>query len=181
VSPPYREPANARTLIIPDGWSVARLDGRTEVLHRHAALPWPAGRVSATTGTIRVTADRTAADGVGETVRYTGSGDVVLADLLWPGWHAKVDGYRVRVGRSYAGLVRITLPAARPGGSTVRLTFSPPGWRIGGAMAALGLLGGAAYCLMWSLRRRRRRRADGAAQSPPPSGAVPTTDQPAGV
>lgn len=163
IRPPYRVPAGAKTLAVPAGWTETRLDARTVVLHRQAPLPWPDGRVSETAGTVHVLADRTDADGVGETIRYTGSGQVVLADLLWPGWRAEADGHRVPVGRSYAGLVRLTLPEARSGGSTLRLTYSPPGYRIGGVLAGFGLACGVVYCGVWSWRRRRRHRQRGSA------------------
>ncbi len=85
-------------------------------------------------------------------VSATGEGgSVVFAMLGWPGWTATFDGHSVPVGRNYAGLLTVTLPPNSSG--HLELTFEPPGLRVGGAAALVGLVG--AVALGWFGRRRR--------------------------
>ncbi|MBS2554459.1 hypothetical protein KGQ19_47155, partial [Catenulispora sp. NL8] len=146
---------SAKPLTVPAGWNVKALDDHTLVLNRRKPLPWPDGRVSYTAPSVHVTADTVAKDGVGETVRYTGSGEMRIAALLWPGWQATVDGHQVQLKGTDVGIMKVVLPAARPGGSTLRLGFRPPGYRIGQAMALLGLCGAALIIAFWYRGRRR--------------------------
>ncbi|GAA1977291.1 hypothetical protein [Catenulispora subtropica] len=144
-----------KPLTFPTGWEVRRLDDHTMILHREQALPWPDGRVSYTAPGLQVRADRVGGDGVGETIRYTGAGEVRVAALLWPGWRATVDGRSVRLEGTDVGIMKVVLPPAAPGGSVLRLSFRPPGFRLGQGTALLGFLGGLAVVLLWYRRRRR--------------------------
>ena len=132
------------------------LDDHTLVLSRINPLPWPDGRVSYAAPSANVTADQVASDGVGETVRYTGSGEVRIAALLWPGWRATVDGRQVQMKGSDVGIIKVLLPPSRDGGSTLHLGFRPPGYQIGRAMALLGLCLAALIIVLWYRGRRRR-------------------------
>lgn len=149
----------AKPLVIPAGWTVRKLDDHTLVLNRRAPLPWPDGRVSYTAPGVHVTADTVASDGVGETLRYTGSGEVRIAALLWPGWRATIDGHTAELKGTDVGIIKVLLPPARPGGSTLQLRFQPPGYRIGEAMALLGLALAGLVVGFWYRGRRRMRGA----------------------
>jgi hypothetical protein len=168
LDPPDRpdQPGTPRAepLLIPAGWTMRPLDDHTMVLSRQQPLPWPEGRVSYTAPGLRVKADRVGSDGVGETVRYTGSGELRIAALLWPGWRATVDGRPVRLRGTDVGIIKVLLPPAAAAGSELRLSFQPPGYRIGQATAVLGLLGALAIVVLWyrepgGVRVRNRRRA----------------------
>ncbi|MEY9888502.1 hypothetical protein ABIA31_002150 [Catenulispora sp. MAP5-51] len=151
----------AKPLTVPAGWTMRVLDDHTLVLNRRKPLPWPGGRVSYTAPSAHVTTDAIAADGVGETLRYTGRGEVRIAALLWPGWRATVDGHAVRLKGTDVGIIKVLLPPARKGGSTLRLSFRPPGYRIGQAMALLGLCLAGVIIALW-YRDKRRLRTGGA-------------------
>jgi hypothetical protein len=155
--PKARAKKPTKPLAVPAGWSVKALDDHTLVLNREKPLPWPDGRVSYAAQSLHVTADDIAADGVGETVRYTGSGEVRIAALLWPGWRATVDGRDVRLKGTDVGIIKVLLPSAHTGGSTLKLSFRPPGYRIGQATALLGL-GLAGLIVGFWYRGRRRVR-----------------------
>jgi hypothetical protein len=162
----------AKPLVLPAGWAMRKLDDYTLVLNRRSPLPWPDGRVSYAAASLHVTADDVATDGIGETVRYTGSGEVRIAVLLWPGWRAAVDGHDVQLKGTDVGIVKVVLPRARQGGSTLRLTFRPPGYRIGQATALLGLGLAALIIALWYRSRRRLRR-----QTPVSEAAADTSDR----
>lgn len=150
---PGKKPA--KPLGLPAGWSMRKLDDHTLVLNRLKTLPWPDGRVSYTAQGVHITADDVASDGVGETAHYTGSGEVRIATLLWPGWRATVDGHDVRLQGTDVGIIKVLLPPARQGGSTLKLSFRPPGYRIGQAMALLGLGLAGVIIALWYRGKRR--------------------------
>lgn len=164
-----------KPLVLPAGWGVRALDDHTLVLNRLKPLSWPDGRVSYTAQSVHVTADDVASDGVGETVRYTGSGEARIAALLWPGWRATVDGHDVRLRGTDVGIVKILLPPARPGGSTLKLSFRPPGYRVGQAMGLLGLCLAGAIIALWYRGRRRVGAGAGAGVGLEVSGAAVDT------
>jgi hypothetical protein len=156
---------SAKPLTVPAGWSARALDDHTLVLNRLKPLPWPDGRVSYTAPSAHITADQIAPDGVGETVRYTGSGEVRIAALLWPGWRATVDGHQVQLKGTDVGIIKVLLPQSRKAGSTLRLSFRPPGYKIGQAMALLGLCLAALIIALWYRGRRRLRLSEAAADT----------------
>ena len=80
-------------------------------------------------------------------------GTVVLSLLDWPGYATDVgtmsdpvDGY----------LVTLHLPGSTPG-TTVHVTYHPPGWNLELAAWALALAAGAGWSLAEAVRRRRTR------------------------
>ncbi|ACU76838.1 conserved hypothetical protein [Catenulispora acidiphila DSM 44928] len=180
--PPAAGKTPTKPLVLPAGWTVRELDAHTLVLNRRNALPWPNGRVSYTAPGVHVTADDIASDGVGETLRYTGSGEVRIAALLWPGWHATVDGHAAKLKGTDVGIIKVLLPPARSGGSTLKLSFQPPGYRIGEAMALLGLgLAGLIIALWYRSRRRLRAEVAGTAAMAVPVPAPASASVPAPV
>jgi len=86
------------------------------------------------------------------------------ADLDWQAvypirhWHfdaGTVDGRPVRLQGTDTGIIRVLLPPSSPDGSELRLSFRPPGYRIGQGMALSGLLGALISVLLWHRGHRR--------------------------
>jgi hypothetical protein len=184
LKPPAAAPGKkpAKPLAVPAGWTARALNDHTLVLHRNQPPAWPDGRVSYTGPGVRITADTVASDGVGETVRYTGSGEIRIAALLWPGWRATIDGRPAELKGTDVGIIKVLLPpaAARPGGSTLQLRFQPPGYRIGEAMALLGLALAAVIVVFWYRGRRRLRTAAGTIAVGAAADASGAAEDPAG-
>jgi hypothetical protein len=136
----------------PAGWRVADSTEHAVTWVRRRPVPG-AGRpvwTSAGTSVSLVSADHRGARFVVEEVP-AGGGRVVLSALAWPGYRtdtgslgAPLDGY----------LVNVHLPADAAG-STVAVTFSPPGWPVEVASWWLAVVAG----LVWSAAALRRRSA----------------------
>jgi hypothetical protein len=143
------------------------------VYRRDQPLPWPDSHLSFVPTGTTVTAART--DDVRHEVvdvSQTGQGgSLVFAMLGWPGWTATFDGHAVPVGRNAAGLLTVTLPPDSSG--RLELTFEPPGLRVGGVAAVVGLLG--AVALGW-FGRRRRTDDEEALEPGPPAPDAPAPD-----
>jgi hypothetical protein len=85
-------------------------------------------------------------------VKSSVDGWLLLSDVFYPGWQAKVDGARARVLRADYTFRAVRVPA---GDHTVEMTFAPWTWRAGLALSLstwLSLAAGAALKL-WSLHR----------------------------
>jgi hypothetical protein len=145
----------APPLRIPAGWSVRQRTTFTTIVHRDAPLAWPGGRLSWSGTGVTVRSDE-ANGNRGERTTYTGQGPVLFAALAWPGWQATVDGRTVPVEQGPAGLMKVDLPSAAAGGSTLQLSFTPPGTNLTTPLIGFGLLGGVAFGALWEIRRRRR-------------------------
>ena len=147
------EPRMARGVTVPPGWTRQQSAPQVVVYQRDKPAPYPGSHLSFQPTGTTVTAARS--DDVRHEhvdVSATGrGGSVVFAMLGWPGWTATFDGHSVPVGRNYAGLLTVTLPPNSSG--HLELTFEPPGLRVGGAAALVGLVG--AVALGWFGRRRR--------------------------
>jgi putative flippase GtrA len=131
----------------PPGWRIAHRSGEVVVLTRTAPVPWPQGRLSAARG-VEVLEDvqrgaRT------ETVRFTGSGDLVFARLSWPGYRATVDGRPVPISATGAGLLHVRVPREISGG-TLTLSWSPPGAQVGLLLVVAGALGALWMSWRWA-------------------------------
>jgi hypothetical protein len=139
--------------VTPEGWSVEDVTDAVTVYVRDA--PLPDGRVTWTDAAI--TSD-TMVGTTGEDVSFTSEGDggsIVFGRLAWPGYTATIDGERVPVETGPAGLVRIEIPEGVTEG-TVELRFTPPGLWIGGAAAAVSIVGLIALLLLAARRRSAR-------------------------
>ncbi len=134
-----------------DEWTITDSDAVT-VARRTSALPWPDGRLSATSSGAAVTEDIAATD-TRETVRYSGSGTATFALLAWPGWTATVDGEPAELRATDGGLLQVDLPE---GSDTVTLEYAPPGTAGGVAIAAFGLLLALAQSVTVAVRRTRQ-------------------------
>ena len=82
-------------------------------------------------------------------------GLVVLSDVHYPGWRARVDGRRVPIARVDYLLRGMAVPAGR---HTVELRYEPASWRIGWIVSLLTAL---ALAGAWALSAVRRRRQAG--------------------
>ena len=147
------EPQMTRGVTVPPGWTRQQSTPQVVVYQRDRPAPYPGSHLSFLPTGTTVTGARS--DDVRHEhvdVSATGEGgSVVFAMLGWPGWTATLDGHSVPVGRNYAGLLTVTLPPNSSG--HLELTFEPPGLRVGGAAALVGLVG--AVALGWFGRRRR--------------------------
>jgi hypothetical protein len=146
---------SAKPLPVAPGWSVQEKTKVVTVFKRDAPVAWPQGRLSYNSGGVTVTSD-VATSATGETTKYSGTGRVVFATLAWPGWTATVDGKPLAVRQGPAGLIQLDLPPAAAGGSTIELSFTPPGYQLGIPLVGVGLLLGLGYGVVWWVTRRRR-------------------------
>lgn len=151
---------------VPPGW---RLEERqfTWVLHRVDAVAAAGGvaRVSGETAVTTLAADETSVvlrvDDVGDA-----GGDVVFSRLAWPGYTVSGGG---RLGDPERGFLLTIEVTPSDIGSTVTLTFRPPGW--GFELTAIALAGVVAslWSAIWAWSRRRERRDARDASSPSPT------------
>jgi uncharacterized membrane protein YfhO len=85
-------------------------------------------------------------------VSSAGGGFLVLSEVLYPGWQARIDGGEPRpVVPAYLALQGIEVPG---GDHRVTFEFAPDSRRLGAAVSLAGVLGTAL------LARSRRRRAN---------------------
>ncbi|MBB5156712.1 GtrA family protein [Saccharopolyspora phatthalungensis] len=141
----------------PAGWRISRRDRDVVVLSRKSALPWPHGRLSASRG-VHVLDDVQHGQRR-ETVRFGRTGgpaELVFARLAWPGYQAAVDGRRVRVDGTDAGLLLVRVPPGVPGGA-LTLSWSPPGFTAHLLLACAGALLAIVLSVVSPLRRRQPR------------------------
>ncbi|MHA6779517.1 hypothetical protein ACVGOW_00725 [Pseudonocardia saturnea] len=148
----------------PPGWVRAETDAQVTVWQRRDPLPWPDGRLSAVGGDVTVLDDVSLSDTREDLTldRDGGSaGPAVLtfARLAWPGYRASLDGVALPTTVGPAGLLEVRIPAGVTG-TRLEVRFTPPGFEIGAAAMAAGVLLTALIgAAEWALRRRARRRA----------------------
>lgn len=150
----------------PPGWRIADRTATHTALRRDQPLPWPGGRLSHASAGVRVTSD-VSPDDRDESVKFTKdrgqAGSLVFARLAWPGYRAEHNGRELTTRQGPAGLLVVDLPADAENGE-VTIRWTPPGLRLGAAVALVGLLGALVYGLI-SRRRPRRERPAPAAES----------------
>ncbi|TXG92362.1 hypothetical protein DW322_03550 [Rhodococcus rhodnii] len=161
-------------LPIPPGWEFveppAVTGGLVHVLERTderlSDLP---GTVSAT---VDATATSTESSANSEHVRVSApdGGSVVFSRLAWPGYTATLDGEPVEVVGLDDLYVMVDLP---PGtvDADLALSFRPPGWRLGTASAAGGVLVLAVLTAVHHGARLPRRRSRETPETTAPSDA----------
>lgn len=85
---------------------------------------------------------------------------LILSEVWYPGWHARVNGVDMPVYRANGALRALQVPG---GASTVELWFAPTTWHMGLWLALTGLVTAATIILvvtiMSLLTRRRKRHA----------------------
>ncbi|WP_436839258.1 hypothetical protein [Nocardia brasiliensis] len=146
---------DARNQPAPPGWKWVDYPGHEQyisVLERvDGLLSTRNGRVAAglgVTATSVTESDRTSKVRVSSDT----GGQVVLARLGWPGYHATLDGKDLPTHLVAKTFLAVDIPAGTKNGD-LEVTWQPPGWQIGAAAIALGLVG--AGLLHWSYTRRR--------------------------
>jgi hypothetical protein len=146
----------------PSGWHATRSDDANVVTWvRDEVLPTAGGVVWASPGT-RVHQIRQTATSTTFVVDQVSGNDprVVLSRIAWPGY--RVDG--ADIGDPLGGhLLRVDL-APDDVGSTVTVTFRPPGWELEIASLGGSLVLGLAWSVTVSVRRRHRPRLPAKAQ-----------------
>ncbi|MCI2422805.1 GtrA family protein [Saccharopolyspora sp. K220] len=124
----------------PAGWQISRRNEDVVVLSRESAPPWPRGRLSVSRG-VQVLDDVQHGQRH-ETVRFgstRGQPELVFARLAWPGYQATVDGRRIPIGWTDAGLLVVRIPPGVQNG-TLTLSWRPPGFTAQLLLACAGAL-----------------------------------------
>jgi hypothetical protein len=107
---------------------------------------------------------RHAAHRVTVTTRSAAAAFLVLGDVYYPGWEARLDGRPVPVYRADYALRGVVVP---PGEHTVEFVFRPRSFYAGASISTATVLALLALPLV-----RRRRRGPGVPRGPLPTGAV---------
>lgn len=148
---------DARADSAPPGWRWVEYPGHENEIAVLERIDGPAstrnGRVSHTDGVI---ATSLAESDTTSRVRVDSpaGGRVVFARLGWPGYRAHLDGRQIPIDVVSHTFVTVDIPPGTSG-AELELTWRPPGWKIGAATAAAGLLG--LTVLQWAYMRSRRR------------------------
>lgn len=164
---------DARDQPAPTGWKWVDYPGHEKyiaVLEREDGLiSTRNGRISAAEG---VTAVSLSESDTTSRVRVSSEsgGRVVFARLGWPGYRATLDGEDIPFQVVAKSFVAVDIPAGTRD-ATLDLTWRPPGWKIGGAAIATGLLGLA--ILQWLYLRGRKPEDE---QETPVETPVPDDD-----
>ncbi|VFA95320.1 Predicted membrane protein [Nocardia farcinica] len=145
----------------PDGWKWVDQPGHERYI---AVLERIDGPVSTVNGRIAHTRNATATS-IDETdttsrVRVSAEqgGQVVFARLGWPGYRATLNGTPVPITTVAKSFVAVDLPPGTTDAELV-LTWRPPGWKIGIAAMAAGLVG-LGLMQWWYVRSTRRPAGD---------------------
>jgi len=78
-------------------------------------------------------------------VESTAPGFLVLSEVWYPGWRARVNDMEVRVIPANGALRAVPIPA---GAAAVELTYAPRAWRWGLLMALVGVIGAGALVVL---------------------------------
>ncbi|WP_416565709.1 hypothetical protein [Nocardia testacea] len=163
----------AREQPAPTGWKWADPPGHEQYI---AVLERESGPVSGRTGRVAhtdgVTVGATVESDTTSRVRVDSptGGRIVFARLGWPGYRAYLDGRPLPIEVVANSFVAVDIPPGTSGGD-LELTWRPPGWKIGAALMAAGLLGLAGL----TIDHRRGRRRPGHSPAGPavvPAGAA---------
>jgi hypothetical protein len=155
----------------PAGWQVVAKDATRTLWERTDPLPYP-GRISGISDGLQVTgADLQSNDQI-EHVTFTAppeGGQLMFAQLNWPGYSATVDGKPATITANSIGLITVAVPA---GTHTLTLSFHDKGIRAGEyVLAVTTLIMLIASVFWWRGNRRLRRRGDAATKiEPAPQG-----------
>jgi hypothetical protein len=104
------------------------------------------------------------------------AGLLVLSDVDYPGWKAKVDGRSTPVETVDYALRGVRLP---PGAHRVEFEYDPASFRIGWIVSLVAAVG---LALLGTRALRRLRRGGGRSERPtPPPAAPPPSSRPPGV
>jgi hypothetical protein len=126
---------------------------RAAVLLEDRSAPALTGGGGATTGTAEV--KRLASNTVLVDVMAAVPAYLVLSEVNYPGWHARLDGGDVPVYQANYLFRAVYVPAGR---HTIAFSFMPASYRlaVGGSLVASAVVVG---CLIWGAVARGRRSA----------------------
>jgi hypothetical protein len=144
----------------PAGWQIVSKDASRTLWERTDPLPYP-GRISGISDGLQVTGADLASDDQLQHVTFTAppeGGQLMFAQLNWPGYSATVDGKPATITANAIGLITIAVPA---GTHTLTLSFHDKGIRAGEYVLAVAtLIMIIASVFWWRGNRRQRRRGD---------------------
>ncbi|MEV0295356.1 hypothetical protein [Nocardia sp. NPDC050710] len=159
---------DAHTRPAPDGWQWVDYPGHEKYI---SVLERVNGPISTVNGRVADAKDVTATS-ISETdttsrVRVSSSngGRIVFARLGWPGYRATLNGDSISFTTVAKSFVAVNIPAGTTDAELV-LTWRPPGWKVGIATMAAGLVG--IGVLQWLYVRSRRRDTDTPGDDPVP-------------
>ncbi|MFD0361309.1 hypothetical protein ACFQZZ_07585 [Nocardia sp. GCM10030253] len=141
----------------PSGWKWVDYPGHERYI---SVLERENGLISTQNGVIAdtdgVTAAPTSGDSFTSRTRVTSlsGGRVVFARLAWPGHRITLDGKDIPLTTVAGTFLKVDIPAGTDNAELI-LTWGPPGWQIGIATAAAGVVG--IGLLQWAYQRPRRR------------------------
>ncbi len=151
---------DARNQPAPDGWKWVDYPGHEQYI---SVLERVDGPISTVNGRVSATKNATATS-ISETdttsrvrVSAPAGGKVVFARLGWPGYRVTLDGKQIPITTVAKSFVAVDLPAGTQNAELV-LTWRPPGWKIGIAALAAGIVG--TGVLQWVYVRSRRRTGE---------------------
>lgn len=145
-------------LSAPDGWTQTAATDAAITFRRDAPLAFPGGRVGYVGDAVTVTADQRVGTVDEDITVTTAAGTdhrIVFARLAWPGYIAELNGRKLPISTTSAGLLQVTVPDGAQG--TIHLSWTPPGLWIGVGAFMIGIMGWIALVLI----ARRRRRTTG--------------------
>lgn len=121
----------------PRGWRRASVDELTVVWERTGAPgPGPGGITWTDDVQVGDVEEQTDLTWRG-TVRSDGGGRVAFSRLAWPGYEVTLDGEPLPPVTLFGGFLAVDVP---DGGGELVLRYEVPGWRLGGVLAAVGLV-----------------------------------------
>jgi hypothetical protein len=151
---------DARNQPAPEGWKWVDYPGHERYI---SVLERVDGPISTVNGRVADAKNATATS-VSETdttsrvrVSSADGGRVVFARLGWPGYRGTLNGVSIPIKVVAKSFVAVDIPAGTKNAELV-LTWRPPGWKIGIATMAAGVLG--IGVLQWLYVRSRRRDAE---------------------
>ncbi|MGV9676991.1 hypothetical protein ACWDSJ_17080 [Nocardia sp. NPDC003482] len=151
----------------PEGWKWVEYPGHERWI---SVLEREGGPVATVNGRVADAHDVTATS-IGEsdtasTVRVSSpaGGRVVFARLGWPGYRVTLNGKRIPFTTVAKSFVAVDIPAGTTD-AELTVAWRPPGWKIGIAAAAAGLIG--LGVLQWAHVRSRRPEDDEPAAAAP--------------
>ncbi|MFI6869838.1 hypothetical protein [Nocardia sp. NPDC050406] len=154
----------------PQGWHWASYPGHEKWI---SVLERDGGPISTVNGRIadahNVTATSVSESNTSSSVRVSSEngGRVVFARLGWPGYRVTLDGKSIPFTTVAKSFVAVDIPAGTSN-ADLEVTWRPPGWKIGIATAAAGLIGLGVLQWLWIRSRRDDEddSGDGSAETP---------------
>lgn len=148
---------DARKQPAPDGWKWVDYPGHERYIAVLERIDGPVSTVNGRVADARnVTATSVSETNTTSRVRVSSDtgGRVVFARLGWPGYRVTLDGKPISFTTVAKSFVAVDIPAGTRD-ADLELTWRPPGWKIGLAALAAGVIG--TGLLHWLYIRARRK------------------------